>query len=101
MLIPVERQPEIPPGVKDIVSQSEWHRFGGYWVVSLHSGGDGVRLWAENHRSHRMPEHLIQSAKPDAIEYYREICPVAKQADTVILVKGEDNRWYWDVRRAT
>jgi hypothetical protein len=97
MLTLVERQPNIPFGVNDVVAKAEWHKYGGYWVVSLYSTGDGVRHWGLSWRRNGMPEALIREVSPDAVEYYREICPCAAENQTPTLFLAYDGLWYWEV----
>lgn len=88
----VERQPEIPQGVKDYEVYSE--DGGRVWFIV--SSADGVNRWIEIARKWEMPEPMLQSAKPDAVEYWREVYAEWQPGDDVNLVE-EGGVWYWEV----
>ena len=89
----VSPQPAIPPGVKDVVVKQEYPS-SHPWIFTITSTGDGLDRWAKQRAQWGMSADVIAESKPDAIEYFRDVCEYWIPGCTLQLVE-EDGVWYW------
>lgn len=89
----VQPQPLIPVGVTDWITRSEAN--GKIW--SIHSEGQGVAQWAAERLRWGMSRQMVEESKPDAIEYWRELCPYWREGVSIQLVYNIHDGWQWIV----
>ena len=89
----VEPQPVIPPGVTDLITKAE----AGGKIWSIYSEGQGVNRWAKDRQRWGMSREMIEESKPDAIEYWRAVCPYWQEGVAIQLIYNIYDGWQWVV----
>lgn len=100
----VTPQPQIPEGVDDLhvfcdnTTNPDHLSYMRVWVIQ--SDGKGVDHWAkERKETWQMPDWMVETSRPDSIEYWRQLYPGDLPPGARVTLKQlpTDKLWYWKI----